>query len=129
MVNVPKSASLLLIYIINILNLIFYAQAPSFQRVAQIPPQAIVPVVMAPPAYVNQVGATTAPAMLVPTQNTQKEANTAGVGLMYVQVPTNEVLSGNTYAAVPTQVPQMNTYLVGAATSEGIQVRYNLIFI
>ena len=47
--------------------------------------------------------------MLVPTQNLQQMPGTSGGGLMYVQVPANQVLSGNSQENTFSQVPQATT--------------------
>ncbi|KAL9961739.1 hypothetical protein ACROYT_G030743 [Oculina patagonica] len=94
--------------------------ATAYYPMAQPVLQAGAPVMMAP-AYLNQMGSTKAPVMLVPAQNLQQMPGTSGGGLMYVQVPANQVLSANTQESTPSHVPQVTTYPSGPQSPEEAQ--------
>ena len=98
--------------------------ATTYQPMPQAVVQAGTPVVMAP-AYLNQMTTTKAPVMLVPAQNMQQMPGTSGGGLMYVQVPANQVLPGSTQENTSPQVPQVTAYPSGPQSPEEMQVRYN----
>ena len=83
------------------------------------------PVMMAP-SYLNQMGTNIAPSILVPIQNMQQMPGTSGSGLMYVQVPASQVVSGSTQENTSSQVPRVTTYPSGPQSSEDTQVRYNV---
>ena len=88
-------------------------------------PQAVVqsgnPVMMAP-TYLNQMGTTEAPVMLMPVQTMQQMPGTSGNGLMYVQVP-----SGGTQENTSSQVPQVTIRPSGPQFPDDLQVRFIFI--
>ncbi|KAJ7370633.1 hypothetical protein OS493_031048 [Desmophyllum pertusum] len=97
------------------------AGAVAYQLMPQTVLQTGTPEMMAP-AYLNQMATTRAPVMLVPAQSMQPMPGTSGGGLMYVQVPANQVVSGSTQVSAPSQVP-------GSQFSEEIPILMALVLI
>ncbi|KAL9961740.1 hypothetical protein ACROYT_G030745 [Oculina patagonica] len=95
-------------------------EATAYQPVPHAILQAGAPVMMAP-AYLNQMGSTKASVMLVPAENLQQMPGTSGGGLMYVQVPANQILAGSTQENTTSKVTQATIHTSGPQSPEEVQ--------